>query len=239
MTACTDTSLRKGFAVQDLAAVLCCLLVAGSLLVSSAAPAATSARRRSARTTCGRSTRAWRRTWSSTTVYPPQQPVPAVHGHPDDQRDQHQRLGPQHRLHHDARPGAGAAGRPTPGTGHFIWYGTPFDSLPDVCKCPAMSPALLDPTNPELDPPGPLETNLYQYALSYQTSGTCRAATPVIKHPWRGTPGLGGRNPPIPDPTSGMASAQPDGQRPERHRCTSGSAEARRLRPGPIPAHCG
>jgi prepilin-type processing-associated H-X9-DG protein len=92
-------------------------------------------------------------------------------------------------------------------TGHFIWFGADFASLPDVCKCPAMSPALLDPANPELDA-GSRETNLYQYALSYMTSGTCRAATPVTKQGPAGTPSWGGRNPPIPDPRNGNASAQ-------------------------------
>jgi hypothetical protein len=92
-------------------------------------------------------------------------------------------------------------------TGHFKWYGTPYADLPDVCKCPALPPALLDPANPELDP-GSLETNLYQYALSYMTSGTCRAATPVTRPRGSTTSSQGGRNPPIPDPRNGNASAQ-------------------------------
>ena len=95
-------------------------------------------------------------------------------------------------------------------TGHFKWYGVSFDSLPDVCKCPAMSPALLDPANPELDQVRPLETLLYNYALSYQTSGTCRAATTVVKPMTVFASGIGGRNPPIPDPANVM-SQQPTG----------------------------
>jgi hypothetical protein len=92
-------------------------------------------------------------------------------------------------------------------TGHFKWYGTPYADLPDVCKCPAMSPALLDPSNPEVDSSS-LETNLYQYALSYMTSGTCRAATPVIQERRAASSSVGGRNSPIPDPRNGNASAQ-------------------------------
>jgi prepilin-type processing-associated H-X9-DG protein len=89
-------------------------------------------------------------------------------------------------------------------TGHFIWFGPAFDSLPDVCKCPDMSPALLEP-NPETDTFA-LECFLFQYALSYMTPGTCRAATPVVREQVGSTTGVGGRNPPIPDPTTGIAS---------------------------------
>ena len=94
-------------------------------------------------------------------------------------------------------------------TGHFKWYGVSFDSLPDVCKCPSMSPALLDPTNPEVDPSS-LETSLYNYALSYQTSGTCRSATKVVKERTKFAPGVGGRNPTVPDPTSVLSQRPTD-----------------------------
>ncbi len=97
-------------------------------------------------------------------------------------------------------------------TGHFKWYGTTYADLPDVCKCPAMRPGLLDPTDPEVADPAtgegaPLETLLYQYALSYQTSGTCRSACPVIRERTASASGWGGRNPPIPDPTYGFNSS--------------------------------
>jgi prepilin-type processing-associated H-X9-DG protein len=84
--------------------------------------------------------------------------------------------------------------------GHFKWYGVPYDQLPGVCKCPAMSPALLTLPNPELDQGNPIETLLYNYALAYQSPGTCRAACPITR------PGIGGRQPVIPDPTSDRAA---------------------------------
>jgi prepilin-type processing-associated H-X9-DG protein len=97
--------------------------------------------------------------------------------------------------------GMGLVPPATDTAGHFRWYGTPFADLPDVCKCPAMSPALLDPANPEVSATA-LETLLYQYALSYQTSGTARAACAVVGSR------LGGRNPTVADPTSGSMSGQ-------------------------------
>ena len=94
-------------------------------------------------------------------------------------------------------------------TGHFKWYGTPYADLPDVCKCPAMPPSLLT-MNPELDQRQPLESLVYNYALAYQTSGTCRAATRVLTLKTLFVPGAGGRNPPIPDPTSSRGADPTD-----------------------------
>jgi prepilin-type processing-associated H-X9-DG protein len=92
-------------------------------------------------------------------------------------------------------------------TGHFIWYLVPEGELPPVCVCPARAAWLLV-INPELDQMNPAESLIYQYALSYQTSGTCRAACPVVKAQTATTVGVGGRNPPIPDPTGGTHTAQ-------------------------------
>ncbi len=93
-------------------------------------------------------------------------------------------------------------------TGQFEWYVLPEGQLPSVCVCPARAPWLLL-MNPELDQTNPLESLVFQYALSYQTSGTCRAACPVVTQQTGTTPGTGGRNPSIPDPTGGAHTAQP------------------------------
>jgi prepilin-type processing-associated H-X9-DG protein len=89
--------------------------------------------------------------------------------------------------------------------GHFKWYGVPYDQLPEVCRCPAMSPSLLT-LNPELDMSNPIETVLYNYALAYQSPGTCRAATLLMTPKTYNRDGTGGRNPPIPDPTDTLAA---------------------------------
>jgi prepilin-type processing-associated H-X9-DG protein len=96
----------------------------------------------------------------------------------------------------------------TQGSGHFIWFGADFDDLPDVCKCPSLPPSLMQWGNPEIDA-NAIESFAAQYALSYQTSGTCRAPTPLIRLQDGANRGIGGRNPAIPDPTMGLQSAQP------------------------------
>jgi prepilin-type processing-associated H-X9-DG protein len=71
-----------------------------------------------------------------------------------------------------------------------------------------MSPALLDPTNPEIDVSNPLETVVYPYALSYQMAGTCRSALPIRTAQATTVSGTGGRCATIPDPTGGARTAQ-------------------------------
>jgi len=84
--------------------------------------------------------------------------------------------------------------------GHFCWFVLEEDELPPICKCPsAKTENILDPASPEVVP-GQYESLVYQYAAFYQVSGPFRSPTPVI-----GRSGLiqtlGGRNPPIPNPT--------------------------------------
>jgi prepilin-type processing-associated H-X9-DG protein len=207
MTRMTNRRYRRGFTVADLVVGACCLLVAGSLLVSLTG----ATRDLSQAQVCANNLR---QMYTGLTAYvnqyncyPPHNPYPqymasrTVNGLFAGGFDPSIGWIMTHGLGL-VPPATDTA------TGHFIWYGTPFADLPDVCKCPAMSPALLDPTNPELDA-GSLETNLYQYALSYMTSGTCRAATPAIRPGSPGLTSLGGRNPPIPDPRNADISAHP------------------------------
>jgi prepilin-type processing-associated H-X9-DG protein len=201
---------RRAYTVRDLAATLACLLVAGGLLAS-----LTGAGRDLSQTqTCMNNLRqlfagmtAYVNQYNS---YPPNAPNPyygtaeTISGVDTGGWDPNMGFILTH--------GLGFAPPATdPATGHFKWYGTPYAELPDVCKCPAMPAALLDPANPELADPAttegqPLETLLYQYALSYQTSGTIRAAAKLLKVPSGSTRGQGGREPSIPDPTSGLTS---------------------------------
>ena len=173
------TRYSRAFTIKDLAVTLTCLLVAGAAGLADGGdprpqPGA------GLREQPAAAVRGHDGLRQPVQQLPAQRPVSDVHGQRDDQRLEHRRLGPQHRLHHDAWPGHSSRRPRDTATGHFKWYGDGFDDLPDVCKCPAMSPALLDPANPEVT--GLVDSRcrwravLYQYALSYQTSGTCRAA---------------------------------------------------------------
>jgi prepilin-type processing-associated H-X9-DG protein len=97
--------------------------------------------------------------------------------------------------------------------GHFIWYLMSEDEIPDICVCPAARRELMFQYNPEIpdlvhDGYSPLESFLYQYAAFYITSGTIRCGCPITQARTQTQPGLGGTNPPIPDPTNGKASGQ-------------------------------
>ncbi len=214
--ACTyghPTAHRRAYTVRDLAVTLTCLLVAVGLLASLTG----AGRNLSQAQTCMNNLRqlfagmtAYVNQYNS---YPPNSPYPyygtaeTINGVST--------MGWDPNMGFILTHGLGFAPPATdPATGHFEWYGTPYAQLPDVCKCPAMSAALLDPLNPELTVPPtegqPLETLLYQYALSYQTSGTIRAAAKLVKvQAGGGTVGQGGRDPSIPDPTKGQYTAQP------------------------------
>ncbi len=211
MVAPTGGSLRKGFAVQDLAVVLCCLVVVAGLLICVSG----ANRNLSQAQTCANNLRTL---FTGLTLYvnqynsyPPHAPYPTymapetINGVDTIGWDPNIGFIMTHGLGLEP-PARDSA------TGHFKWYGAAYADLPDVCKCPAMRPGLLDPNDPEIsDPttgePAAMETLLYQYALSYQTSGTCRAACPIVRARLGSTSGEGGRNPPIPDPTQGSWSA--------------------------------
>jgi len=92
--------------------------------------------------------------------------------------------------------------------GHFIWYVLNEEELPDIVVCPAAKRELMFQMNAELDA-GNLESFVYQYAAFYLTSGTCRSPCRIKKQRGASTPGEGGANPPIPDPTAGNASGHP------------------------------
>ena len=96
----------------------------------------------------------------------------------------------------------------TLGIGHFMWFMLSEDELPDIVVCPAAKRELMFQFNPEINA-GSLESFLYQYAAFYLTSGTCRSPTTIIRQRKGTQPGLGGANPPIPDPTNGTVSGQP------------------------------
>ncbi len=87
--------------------------------------------------------------------------------------------------------------------GHFDWTVLDEYQIPEVVTCPAADYAQLFTLNSDLDSSMPLEAVLYQYAAFYQTSGTCRAATTVIR------PGSGGRNPIIANPSFRTTDARP------------------------------
>jgi prepilin-type processing-associated H-X9-DG protein len=196
---------RRAYTIRDLAVTVTCLLVAGSLLLS-----VTGATRDLSQTqTCMGNLR---QMYAGMTAYvnqynafPPNNPYPTYA--PNETINGLTTLGWDPSIGWVLTHGLGYAPPATFPDGHFKWYGTPYADLPDVCKCPSMSPALLDPTNPEVSSTS-LETNLYQYALSYMTSGTCRAATPIRSAKTTSSPGTGGRNPAVPDPTGGSISAQ-------------------------------
>jgi prepilin-type processing-associated H-X9-DG protein len=197
-------NLRRGHTVRDTAVGLVCLVVAGSLLLS-----LTGANRNLSRAqVC---TNNLRQLYAGMTAYvnqynsyPPHAPYPTytssrvVSGLST--------YGWDPNIGFILTHGLGLQPPATDTQGHFIWYVLNEDEVPDICVCPARAPWLLV-SNPEIGDtaygePAPLETYVYQYALSYQTSGTCRAACPVLMPQKGGTPGTGGRNPPIPDPTN-------------------------------------
>jgi prepilin-type processing-associated H-X9-DG protein len=197
---------RSGFTIRDLAVTLTCLLVGASLLLSM-----TGATRSLSQTqACADNLRQLFAGLTSYVnqynCYPPNNPYPLYMAR--ETINGIDTIGWDPSIGFVMTHGLGLQPpRHDTATGHFIWYGEPFASLPDVCKCPSLPPATLDPSNPELDP-GQLEPNLYQYALSYQTSGTMRSATRLLKLAGSSLSGTGGRNPPIPDPTLASASAQ-------------------------------
>jgi len=90
---------------------------------------------------------------------------------------------------------------------HFAWFAADLNEYPFFVFCPAANFHNLFEPNPEIDEVAPLESFIFQYAACYQVSGTCRAATPVVRqvNPFQTE---GGRNPVIPDPTS-PGCAQP------------------------------
>lgn len=92
--------------------------------------------------------------------------------------------------------------------GHFQWYVLGEDEVPDILVCPAANRDLMFIPNPELSRCSPWESFVCQYAAFYQCSGTIRSATPVQQPQTATAPGVGGRNPSIPDPTQGLASGQ-------------------------------
>jgi prepilin-type processing-associated H-X9-DG protein len=206
VTGLTNRRYRRGFTIRDLAVTVTCLLVAAGMLASLTG----ATRDLSQVQVCASNLRqlytglaAYVAQYNS---YPPHAPYPTYMA--SETINGISTYGWDPNIGFIMTHGLGLTPPRTDTAGHFIWYGTLYADLPDVCKCPAMSPALLDPTNPEVDT-GSRETSLYQYTLSYQTSGTCRAATPVIRAGVGVTPSLGGRNPPIPDPTRGDASGHP------------------------------
>jgi prepilin-type processing-associated H-X9-DG protein len=195
---------RGGFTCVDLAVTLTCFVVAGSLLVS-----ITGATRDLSQTqVCADNLRqlftglaAYVNQYNS---YPPHAPYPQYA--PPETVNGINTGGWDPNIGFIMTYGLGLQPPATFPNGHFKWYGVPYDQLPEVCKCPAMSPSLLTLPNPELDQTFPIETLLYNYALAYQTSGTCRAAC-LLRYPKTATtPGVGGRNPPIPNPTSFLES---------------------------------
>jgi prepilin-type processing-associated H-X9-DG protein len=198
------TERRPGFAARDLAVTVSCLLVAGSLLASLTG----ATRDLSQAQVCADNLRqlftglaVYVNQYSS---YPPHAPYPQYA--PNEIVNGMNTGGWDPNIGFIMTCGLGLQPPATFPNGHFKWYGVPYDQLPAVCKCPAMSPALLDPTNPELDQNNPIETLLFNYALSYQTSGTCRAACLLKRAKTANQSGMGGRNPPIPDPTNSITA---------------------------------
>lgn len=198
---------RRGFTVRDLAVGVACLLVAGSLLVSLAGATRDLSQVQTCAHNLGQMYAGLTAYVNQYNSYPPNAPYPTYMA--SETINGINTIGWDPNIGFIVTHGMGLVPpRTDTATGHFIWYGTAYADLPDVCKCPSMSPALLDPTNPEVAR-NALETNLYHYALSYMTSGTCRAATPLVREPIGGISGIGGRNPTIPDPRYGSSTARP------------------------------
>jgi prepilin-type processing-associated H-X9-DG protein len=197
---------RRGWTIADLAVAVTCLLVAGTLLVSLAGATRNINQAQVCASNLGQMFAGVTAYVNQYNSYPPHAPYPTYMA--SETINGVTTLGWDPNIGFIMTHGLGLTPPATDTAGHFKWYGTLFADLPDVCKCPAMSPALLDPANPEISGPTALETVLYQYALSYQTSGTVRSATTVVKAPSGSVPGVGGRNPTVPDPTSFM-TAQP------------------------------
>jgi prepilin-type processing-associated H-X9-DG protein len=197
-------TFRRGLTVRDLAVVFCCLLVGGGMLAGLAG----ANRDLSQAQVCANNLRMlftglclYVEQYSS---YPPHAPYPQYA--PNEMVNGVTTGGWDPSMGWLLTYGLGLEPPAWFSNGQFKWYVATYEELPDVCKCPAMSPALLDLANPELDPSFALESVVFNYALSYQTSGTCRAACPVRTNQPAGGTGTGGRNPPIPDPTSEVIS---------------------------------
>jgi prepilin-type processing-associated H-X9-DG protein len=96
----------------------------------------------------------------------------------------------------------------TAAAGHFMWFQLSEDELPEIVVCPAAKRELMFTMNPEIDA-NAVEAFMYQYAAFYLTSGTCRSPTALRSKQNGAIAGVGGRNPPIPDPTAGAMSGRP------------------------------
>ena len=92
--------------------------------------------------------------------------------------------------------------------GHFLWFMAEEEDLPDIVICPSARWDKLFIMNPDWDTYNPIESLLFKYAAFYCSPGTCRAATVLRTPKTYSQPGEGGRNPPIPDPTT-LQAAQP------------------------------
>ncbi len=175
-------SFRKGFAVQDLAVLLCCLVVAGAAMVCISG----ANRDLSKAQVCSNNLRmlftgltAYVNQYNS---YPPHAPYP-VYAYPGTMIKDgwaFNTAGWDPNIGWILTHGLGieppAKVTMGGGIGHFIWYLANFDDLPDMCKCPSL-PAWTMEWGPEIADSahdsglGPLENFLFQYALSYQNVG--------------------------------------------------------------------
>lgn len=190
---------RHGFTLRDLAVTMCMLLVAAVLLTTLCG----AKRNLSFASVCESNLQTW---FGGLTMYvnqynsyPPHNPYPRYAPS----------SGSGGLTVSDFDPNLGwimtyGLGMEPPETytsnGHFKWYVLDITQMPSICLCPATRMGIFG-NDPEVGDATPLESFVFRYAASYQTSGTARAATTVQ------SPGVGGRNPAVPDPTGGTLTA--------------------------------
>jgi prepilin-type N-terminal cleavage/methylation domain-containing protein/prepilin-type processing-associated H-X9-DG protein len=90
--------------------------------------------------------------------------------------------------------------------GHFLWFMAEEEDLPEIVICPSARWDKLFIWNDDWDQGNPIESLVFKYAAFYCSPGTCRSATYLRTEKTFNRAGEGGRNPPIPDPTSPLAS---------------------------------
>lgn len=203
------TCRRRGFTIKDLAVAVTCVLLATCMLASLSG----ANRGLSQASVCAANLHtlfgglvAYVNTYNS---YPPHSPYPTYEPPPYETVNGISVYGFDPNIGWILTYGLGLTPPGKYSDGHFKWFGIDdISELPQEVICPAAKLDNLFTPNPEIDANN-IESFVSKYAAFYQTSGTCRAATPV-KTQQLGSVSLGGRNPAIPNPNSSLAAQTAD-----------------------------